>query len=79
MGRLPRIPRAYKPRSHEDFNSLPVASRFESTSRGGLNPGSFKFYATGSELKSSCERGYRLYEIACSDGKILIDNEFFEH
>ena len=49
-----------KPRSHEDFNSLPVAyfqSRFkstsESTSRGWLNSD----YATGSELKSSCERG----------------------
>ena len=33
-------------------------SRFESTSRGGLNPGSFKSYATGSKLKSSCEHGY---------------------
>ena len=32
-------------------------SRFESTSRGGLNPDSFKSYVTGSELKSSCERG----------------------
>ena len=31
-------------------------SRFESTSRGGLNLDSFKSYATGSELKSSCER-----------------------
>ena len=51
----------HEPRSHEDFNSLTVAyfqSRFESTSRGGLNPDSFKSYATGSELKSSCECGY---------------------
>ena len=32
-----------------------LQSRFESTSRGGLNPDS---YATGSELKSSCECGY---------------------
>ena len=30
-------------------------SRFE---RGGLNPDSFKSYVTGSELKSSCERGF---------------------
>ena len=45
-----------KHRSHKDFNSLPVAYFSKSTSRGGLNPDS---YATGNELKSSCERGFR--------------------
>ena len=40
------------------FRLYTFQSRFESTSRGGLNPDSFKSYATGSELKSSCERGY---------------------
>ena len=34
-----------------DFNSLPVAIRV-------LNPDSFKSNATGSELKSLCERSY---------------------
>ena len=40
------------------FNSTTFQSKFESTLRGGLNPDSFKSYATGSELKSSCERCY---------------------
>ena len=35
-------------------------SRLESTSQGGLNLDSFKSYATGSELKSSCERSLRI-------------------
>ena len=34
----------HKPRSHEDFNSLPVA--YFQSSRGGLNPDSFKSYVS---------------------------------
>ena len=45
---------------HEDFNSLPVAytfqSRFEYLSRW-VESGFIQSYVTGSEFKSSCERG----------------------
>ena len=40
----------------QGFQLASGCTLFESTSRGGLNPDSFKSYATRSELKSLCER-----------------------
>ena len=52
-----------KPRSHEDFNSLPVAYfSIQILVKRWVEFGFIQSYATGSELKSSCERS--LNEVA---------------
>ena len=52
---------SHKPRLHVNFNSLPVV--YPSTDPAlevgwNFNPDSIQMCQTGSELKSSCKRGY---------------------